>query len=76
MMVRSKLYFHCMWFWCWLCYRAYIALPIACTHNSSYGRFTLWLLGYGGAYANSAVLWRKRHKPAVHLFFSSSGRVT
>lgn len=39
------------WFWCWLCYRAYLALPIAGTHRSLYGKFTLWLLGYAGFYA-------------------------
>lgn len=39
------------WFWCWLCYRAYLALPIAGTHKSIYGKFTLWLLGYAGFYA-------------------------
>jgi hypothetical protein len=41
-----------MWFWCWLCYRLYLALPVA-NFNTRYHRFTLWLLGYGGAYAHS-----------------------
>lgn len=49
----SGLYFRWMWFWCWLCYRAYLALPIARNHQTRYGRFTLWLLGYGGSYAHS-----------------------
>lgn len=44
---------HIHWFWCWLCFRAYLALPIAGTHKSIYGKFTLWLLGYAGFYAHS-----------------------
>lgn len=47
------LYFRWMWFWCWFCHRAYLSLPIASTHKSRYGRFSLWLLGYAGSYAHS-----------------------
>lgn len=39
------------WFWCWLCYRAYLALPLPRTHQSLYGRFSLWILGHAGFYA-------------------------
>ncbi len=41
------------WFWCWLCFRVYIALPMPRTHKSLYGRFSLWILGYAGYYAHS-----------------------
>lgn len=40
-------------FWCWLCYRAYLTLPMSGSHESLYGRFSLWLLGFAGAYAHS-----------------------
>ena len=46
-------YHHLMWFWCWACFRAYMALPSSRTHRSRYGRFMLWLLGHAGAYAHS-----------------------
>jgi hypothetical protein len=49
----SRLYFRWMWFWCWACYRAYLALPAASSHNTRYGRALMWLLGYAGAYAHS-----------------------
>lgn len=39
------------WFWCWLCYRTYLALPTPATHKSFYGRFCLWILGFAGFYA-------------------------
>lgn len=42
------------WIWCFVAFKLYIWLPSAMTHKSRYGRFTLWLLGYGGAYAHSA----------------------
>lgn len=42
---------HIHWFWCWLCYRAYLALPMPDTHKSLYGRFSLWILGFAGFYA-------------------------
>jgi hypothetical protein len=41
------------WFWCWLCFKAFLALPTCRTHQSVYGRFTLWLLPYAGYYAYS-----------------------
>ena len=44
---------HWMRFWCWLCFRTYLALPIANDLKSRYGRLTMWLLGYAGAYAHS-----------------------
>lgn len=42
------------WFWCWLCFRTYLALPLPQTHQSYYGRFSLWILGYAGFYAYDA----------------------
>lgn len=42
------------WVWCYAAFKLYLALPSARSHRSRYGRFTLWLLGYGGAYAHSA----------------------
>lgn len=51
--MRWTPYHHWMWFWCWLCYRAYILFPIASNHHTRYGRGMLWILGYGGAYASS-----------------------
>lgn len=47
----SRIYFEWMWFWCWACYRAYTALPVASNHHTRYGRFLMWLLGYAGCYA-------------------------
>lgn len=44
---------HAMWFWCWLCHRAYMTLPPAYSHHTRYGKLNLWLLGYAGAYAHS-----------------------
>jgi hypothetical protein len=41
------------WFWCWLCFKTFMALPHARTHESLYGRITLWLLSYAGYYAYS-----------------------
>jgi hypothetical protein len=46
------------WFWCWLCYRAYLALPMPATHRSPYGRFSLWISGYAYFYA-----YDPRHSP-------------
>lgn len=46
-------YFAWMWFWCWLCFRIYLAIPTPRTHESLYGKLALWLLGYAGAYAHS-----------------------
>lgn len=40
------------WFWCWLCFRLYLALPLPMTHRSLYGKFSLWILGYAGFYAH------------------------
>lgn len=42
-----------MWIWCKACFKVYLALPLPATHKSLYGRFSLWLLGYAGAYAHS-----------------------
>ena len=53
--MSADLYFRWMWFWCWLCYRAYMVLPVADSHHTRYGRFTLWLLGYAGCYAHSTI---------------------
>lgn len=39
------------WVWCIIAYRVWLWLPLPRTHQSPYGRFTLWLLGYAGAYA-------------------------
>lgn len=50
----KRLYFEWMWFWCWGCYRAYRALPVASSHATRYGRFLMWLLEYAGAYAHSS----------------------
>lgn len=41
------------WFWCFVAFKLYLWLPPAITHKSRYGRFTLWLLSYGGAYAHT-----------------------
>jgi len=41
------------WAWCYTAYKLYLWLPIARTHKTPYGRFMLWLLGFGGAYAHS-----------------------
>ena len=41
------------WIWCWLCFRAYLALPLPRTHESMYGRFSLWILAFAGYYAYS-----------------------
>lgn len=49
----KRLYFEWMWLWCWSCYRAYMALPPAASHQSRWGRFQIWLLGYAGGYAHS-----------------------
>jgi hypothetical protein len=51
--MRRSPYFWWMWFWCWLCYRAYMTLPVASSHHTLYGRFLMWLLSYAGAYAHS-----------------------
>lgn len=57
---------HLHWFWCWLCYRAYLAFPMPRTHKSPYGRFSLWMLGYAGFYAydpcHEAAEMRNRSK--------------
>src|SRR5258708_36363927 len=53
--MSADLYFRWMWFWCWLCYRAYMVLPVADSHHTRYGRFTLWLLGYADCYAHSPI---------------------
>ncbi len=39
--------------WCYVAFQTYMLLPGARTHQSRYGRFTLWLIGYGGAYMHS-----------------------
>ena len=49
----KRIYFEWMWFWCWCCYRTYMAIPPADSHESRYGRFNMWLIGYAGAYAHS-----------------------
>jgi hypothetical protein len=41
------------WFWCWLCFRTYLALPMPRTHKSVYGRLSLWILGFAGFYAHT-----------------------
>lgn len=51
--MRWTIYHHWMWIWCWACYRAYMALPAAESHDSRYGRFMMGRLGYAGAYAHS-----------------------
>lgn len=49
----SRLFFWSMRFWCWTCYRVYMAIPAPDSHASRYGQFNMWLLGYAGAYAHS-----------------------
>lgn len=39
------------WIGCKIAFHIYLWLPHSRTHESRYGRFCLWLLGYGGAYA-------------------------
>lgn len=56
---------HLFWFWCWLCFRFYLAAPIASTHKSLYGRFMLWVLGYAGYYAHTPSPFRRRKTPEV-----------
>jgi hypothetical protein len=51
--MSHAVYFNLMRFWCWLCYRAYMASPVAMSHSTRYGLFQMWLLGYAGAYAHS-----------------------
>lgn len=51
--MNNRIYFRWMWFWCWACYRAYLALPTPSSHSTRYGHFQMWLLGYAGAYAHS-----------------------
>jgi hypothetical protein len=41
------------WVWCYAAYKLYIWLPVGSDHKNLYGRFQMWLLGYGGAYAHS-----------------------
>ena len=51
----SRLYFRWMWFWCWACYRLYLALPSHYQRSGFYRGFSLWLLGYAGSYAHSTL---------------------
>lgn len=51
------------WFWCWLCYRAYLALPLPMTHRSTYGKFSLWLLGFAGFYAHDPCHSPREDRP-------------
>lgn len=53
--MKHALYFRWMWFWCWACYRAYLALPMPDLHSTIYGRVNLWILGWAGAYAHSTL---------------------
>lgn len=64
------LYHRWMWFWCWLCYRAYMALPMPYSHHTRYGRFNMWLLGYAGCYAHCDT----RESFGECSFFRSSQR--
>lgn len=48
----TTLHEHLMWFWCWLCFKAYILLPVSGSHKTTYGLLMLWVLGYAGAYAH------------------------
>ena len=41
------------WFGCYVAYKIYNWLPPADNHQSLWGRFQMWLLGFGGAYAHS-----------------------
>jgi len=41
------------WFWCYTAFKLYLWLPFAPKHETRYGQFKLWLLGYGGAWAHS-----------------------
>lgn len=45
-----------MWLWCWFCYRAYMASPVAHDLHTRFGRLQMWLIGYAGAYAYSSEL--------------------
>lgn len=42
-----------LWVWCWAAFHTYQWLPVARDLDSRYGRFSMWLLEYGGAYAHS-----------------------
>ena len=39
--------------WCYVAFKLYLWLPFSQRHDTRYGRFMLWLLEYGGAYAYS-----------------------
>lgn len=41
------------WIWCRIAFHLYLWLPMAASHKSLYGRLTLWLLGFAGAYAHT-----------------------
>jgi hypothetical protein len=65
--VKWTPYHHWMWFWCWLCYRLYLALPAAMNLNTRYSRICLWLLGYAGCYAYGT----RENFPWCRFFFES-----
>lgn len=65
----TRLYFEWMWFWCWACYRAYLALPAAMNMGTRYHQFTMWLLAYGGAYAYST----RKDFHLCRFFFQNDG---
>jgi hypothetical protein len=50
------------WAWCCVAFNLYMMLPMARSHKSLYGRFTLWLLSYAGtwAYCENFEDWRRR----------------
>jgi hypothetical protein len=65
---RWTAFHYLMWIWCWLCFKAYMALPVAGSNKSRYGRCNLWLLSYAGCYANSD----RATFPLCRFFFRSN----